>query len=154
VVSYTFYITPRNRWWLCPVSSWTLFLPSSFPLGPGKEVFDAKAEAALVGIKAAITRPTARFATNLRICLDNLEVAMRLLSPSTGTPQAVFESFKEIAATWPLRERLSHTKKGSVQIRWVPGHAQIPENEAADLAAKEGAATPPPPLACEYSLPH
>jgi ribonuclease HI len=128
-----------------------LFLRSSFSLGPGKEVFDAEAEAALAGIKAAMARYTARFATNLWICLDNLEVAMRLLSPSTGTSQAVFESFRELAATWPLRERLPHTKEGSVRIRWVPGHAQIPENEAADLAAKEGAAAPPP-RSCEYSF--
>ncbi|EED12013.1 hypothetical protein TSTA_000850 [Talaromyces stipitatus ATCC 10500] len=28
----------------------------------------------------------------------------------------------------------------------VPGHAKIPENEAADLAAKEGAASIPPAL--------
>jgi ribonuclease HI len=133
-----------------------LFLLSSFPLCPGKEVFDAEAEAALAGIKAAIARSTARFTTNLWICLDNLEVAMRLLSPSTGTSQAIFEYFKEIAAAWPLRERLPHTKKGSVQIRWVPGHAQIPKNEAADLAAKEGAATPAPlPLwRASILLPH
>ncbi|EED20796.1 hypothetical protein TSTA_039900 [Talaromyces stipitatus ATCC 10500] len=46
-------------------------------------------------------------------------------------------------AAWPLRKRLPYTKSGSIQIRWVPGHAKIPENKVADLAAKEGAASIP-----------
>ncbi|EED12564.1 conserved hypothetical protein [Talaromyces stipitatus ATCC 10500] len=103
------------------------FLRSSLSYGHGKEVFDAEAEAALAGAQAAIAYPTAQFATNLWICLDNLEVATRLLSPSTGSSQ----------------EATTH-KSGSIQIRWVPGHTIIPENEAADLAAKEGAASIPP----------
>ncbi|KAG2000709.1 hypothetical protein GB937_010915, partial [Aspergillus fischeri] len=41
------------------------FLRSSFSLGPNKEVFDAEAEAALAGMKAAMSLETARFATNL-----------------------------------------------------------------------------------------
>ncbi|EED22480.1 hypothetical protein TSTA_059780 [Talaromyces stipitatus ATCC 10500] len=122
------------------------FLRSSLSYGHGKEVFDAEAEAALDGAQAAIAYPTARFATNLWICLDNLEVATRLLSPSTGSSQEVFESFRTLAAAWPLRERLPHTKSGSIQIRWAPGHAKNPENEAADLAAKEGAASIPSSL--------
>ncbi|EED18955.1 conserved hypothetical protein [Talaromyces stipitatus ATCC 10500] len=117
------------------------FLRSSLSYGHGKEVFDAETEATLAGAQAAIAYPTAQFATNLWICLDNLEVATRLLSPSTGSSQEVFESFRTLAAAWPLRERLPHTKNGSIQIRWVPGHTKIPENEAADFAAKEGAAS-------------
>ncbi|EED15784.1 hypothetical protein TSTA_009090, partial [Talaromyces stipitatus ATCC 10500] len=74
------------------------FLCSSLSYGHGKEVFDAEVEAALAGAQAAI------------ICLNNLEVATRLLSPSTGSSQEVFESFYTLAATWPLRERLPHTK--------------------------------------------
>ncbi|EED11975.1 conserved hypothetical protein [Talaromyces stipitatus ATCC 10500] len=120
------------------------FLHSSLLYGHGKEVFNAEAEAALAGAQAAIAYPTAQFATNLWICLDNLEVVIRLLSPSTGSSQEIFESFRTLAAAWPLRKRLPHIKSGSIQIRWVPGHAKIPENEAADLAAKEGAASIPP----------
>jgi ribonuclease HI len=119
----------------------------SFSLGHDKEVFDAEAEAALAGVKAAISCPTSRFANDLWVFLDNVEVATRLLSPSTGSSQAVFNSFCSLASSWPLRERLPHTRPGSVRIRWVPGHTQVPQNEAADRAAKEGAALPPPPPA-------
>jgi hypothetical protein len=57
----------------------------AFLLGLNAEVFDAKAAAALKGAKAALTLYSARLATDLWVFLDNLEVAMRLLGPSTGS---------------------------------------------------------------------
>ncbi|KAJ5904840.1 uncharacterized protein N7473_001756 [Penicillium subrubescens] len=121
-----------------------LCLQSSFSLGPNKEVFDAEAEAALAGIKAATQSYNARFATDLWVCLDNLEVATRLLSPFSGSSQEVFETFRTLALAWPERERFSYTNGGTVRICWVPGHAKVPGNEAADQAAKRGAALEPP----------
>jgi hypothetical protein len=65
------------------------FLSSSLLLGPNKEVFDTEAEAALAGLKMAMAYPKTQQASNLWICLDNLEVAIQLLSSTTGPSQTV-----------------------------------------------------------------
>ena len=56
-------------------------------------MFDAEASAALTGAKAALSLPSAQFATDLWVFLDNLEVATQLLGPSTGSLQSIFKEF-------------------------------------------------------------
>ncbi|KAI0992885.1 hypothetical protein K3495_g15299, partial [Podosphaera aphanis] len=80
-------------------------LKQSFALGKGNEVFDAEAKGALAGAKAALALPSTKFATNLWICLDNLEVATRLLSPFPGSSQATFDEFLELNPRWQARPR-------------------------------------------------
>ena len=115
-------------------------LRQAIPLGNTQEVYDAEARAALAGLEGVLQLDSTRFATNLWICLDNIEVATQLLSHTKGSSQAVFQKFATQASQWPLRARLPHTRPGEVCIRWAPGHMNIPGNEAADKAAKEGAA--------------
>ncbi|KAI1006345.1 hypothetical protein K3495_g1877 [Podosphaera aphanis] len=117
-------------------------LRQSIPLGVGAEIFDAEARGALEGAKAAIGSPTTKFATNLWVCLDNLEVAIHLLSPFQGSSQSIFNEFLDLNSSWQSRYRIAHTGLAEVRIRWVPRHAAIVGNEAADEAAKLGALLP------------
>jgi hypothetical protein len=87
-----------------------------FSLGRYTEVFDAEAAAALKGAKGALNVPSAKLATDIWVFLDNLEVALRLLTPLTGSSQGVFAEFQEIARKWPLWNRLLHTSLGAIQI--------------------------------------
>ncbi|APA15803.1 hypothetical protein SS1G_09342 [Sclerotinia sclerotiorum 1980 UF-70] len=77
------------------------FCEGSFALGKSKEVYDAEAVAALKGLRAAITSIEARTAMDIWICLDNIEVAARLLSNSTGSSQETFTTFRQLASSWP-----------------------------------------------------
>ncbi|KAI0993744.1 hypothetical protein K3495_g14440 [Podosphaera aphanis] len=63
----------------------------ALPLAKQKEVEDAEVLAALKGIHAAISLPSARFSNDIWIFLDNQEVARKLLSISdTAISQAAY----------------------------------------------------------------
>lgn len=113
-------------------------------LGKGVEVFDAEVKGALEGAKSALALPTAKFATDLWICLDNLEVATRLLFPFSGSSQAQFDKFLTLNPKWQDRSRPAHTRRCQIRVRWVPSHASIVGNEAADKSAKDGCQLPTP----------
>jgi hypothetical protein len=72
-----------------------------FSLGRNAKVFNAEASAALKGAKAALLALLAKLATNMWVFLDNLEVVIRLLTPSTGLLQSVFNEFCKVAQKWP-----------------------------------------------------
>lgn len=113
----------------------------SHPLGDSAEVFDAEATAALLGAKAALLLPFNRLAKDLWVCLDNLEVAMRLLSHSLTSSQSVFDSFMKVREAWRNRDTIF--SGGDIYIRWVPGHTGVLGNELADAEARNGSALLP-----------
>ncbi|RKK71559.1 hypothetical protein BFJ68_g18333, partial [Fusarium oxysporum] len=100
-------------------------------LGPA-EVFDAEATGALEGLKAALNVPGSA-ARDIIVCLDNLAAATCLRGTPSDSSQAVFVEFQALAA--------SH---GATQVRWIPGHTDIPGNEQADKLAKAASSLPEP----------
>ncbi|EXU94515.1 reverse transcriptase domain protein [Metarhizium robertsii] len=101
-------------------------------LGPA-EVFDAEAAGALEGLRAAVKIPDASD-NPIVVCLDNLAAATCLRGTALDSSQSAFLKFQEIAAA-----------HGSIHVRWIPGHTDIPGNEQADSLAKAGCALPEPP---------
>jgi hypothetical protein len=91
-------------------------LCASFPLSTGKEVYNTKAEAALVGAKAVLICHTICSVTNLWICLNNLKVATCLLSPLVSLLQEVFKEFYLLSMSWAIQKRLPHINRGLIQV--------------------------------------
>ncbi|TVY74676.1 hypothetical protein Focb16_v005969 [Fusarium oxysporum f. sp. cubense] len=106
-------------------------LHGSGRLGPA-EVFDAEATGALQGLKAALNLQES-VSRNIIICLDNLAAATCLRGTPSDSSQDVFLEFQALAAL-----------HGATQVRWVPGHTDIPGNEQADKLAKAASSLPEP----------
>ncbi|CCC05734.1 hypothetical protein SMACR_10091 [Sordaria macrospora] len=95
------------------------------------EVFDAEAEGARHGLKAAVALfPEAQARPHITVCLDNTSVIRGLRGTPAASSQAAFLDFRA-------------TCKGYgpdlVSVRWVPGHKGITGNGIADELAKAGA---------------
>lgn len=116
------YIVQQNNTTICEGSG---------RLGPA-EVFDAEAVGALEGLRAAVNTPDASD-SQIVVCLDNQAAASGLFGNASDSSQATFLKFQEIAAA-----------HGSTQVRWCPGHMDIPGNERADALAKAGCTLPEP----------
>jgi ribonuclease HI len=106
-------------------------LDGSGRLGPA-EVFDAEAAGALEGLRAALTLEDSA-TQDIIVCLDNLAAATCLRGTPSDSSQDVFLEFQALAA--------SHR---ATQVRWVPGHTDIPGNERADKLAKAASLLPEP----------
>jgi ribonuclease HI len=119
---------------------------ASIAYGDRVEVFDAEARAAVAGIIDTMSCRAAYHATNIWICLDNQEVALRLFTPFLGSSADTFQEACALQADWAARPR-----KGTIRVRWVPGHSQVPGNELADALARRGALQPPPPASSPHS---
>lgn len=98
-------------------------------LGPA-EVFDAEAKGALEGLRAALSLPRPQ---RVVVCLDNIAAATCLRGMPADSSQDVFLEFQAVA-----------TAHGATEVRWIPGHTNIPGNEQADALAKAGASQPEP----------
>ncbi|KAI0997828.1 hypothetical protein K3495_g10361 [Podosphaera aphanis] len=89
----------------------------AFPLGKGKEIYDAEANAALRGIQAALALSTTRFSNNLWVFIDNFEVAKKLSKLATTTSsQEIFIDALEAVKQWKARTRLSHINEGETMV--------------------------------------
>lgn len=105
-------------------------------LGPD-EVFDAQAQGALEGLKAALSTHDPPKSL-IVLCLDNLAAANCLHGTPSDSSQDVCLEFQALAAS-----------QGATEVRWVPGHMRKPGNEEANALAKEGCFLPEP----GYALP-
>ena len=117
----------------------------SIPLGHTAEIYDAEVIGAVEGFRAVLANPIARYATNLTICLDNEEAAMRLQSGVlTATSHKEIMDFQAAVAAWYSRDQgtLASMGPGIVSVRWCPGHQGFRGNEIADKLAREACQLP------------
>ena len=101
----------------------------SIPAGRWTSSYRAEQVAFLVAVRDATA--ASREVKTIRISTDSLSLVMFLRAgPSRATP----ESLTEI---WNGLSKLSNQGR-NVQVVWIPGHADIEENEQADKAANAG----------------
>ncbi len=101
-------------------------------LGVKAETYDAELAGALFGLADSSFLPM-EGVRKIECRLDNLAAGKRLRSGTyTAADKEWIKEFNEFKEDSPV----------PVHIKWVPGHAGIPENERADRLAEAGAKLP------------
>jgi ribonuclease HI len=96
------------------------------------EVFDAEVEGARHALRTTLfIAKRMHDSPKITVCLDNTSVIWGLRGTPSASSQDAFLEFKNSAEEYP----------GGVEVKWVPGHQDIPGNELADQLAKRGAET-------------
>ena len=104
-------------------------LSGQVPLGYTTQIYDAEIIGAVTGLRAACSHYMARYATNVTVCLDNEEAAIRLhTGVATTTSASRILEFQKLRESWAQRTRATAINAGQVQVRWIPSHQGIAGN--------------------------
>ncbi|KAL2886328.1 putative double-stranded RNA/RNA-DNA hybrid binding protein [Ceratocystis lukuohia] len=101
------------------------------------EVAYAEAIAALKAVRA-VTEVVPSQAKGLNLYVDNLGVVKRLVPrmQKPGTLQLAIDEIRRILARWEGGSDNLALEKSAGKVHWVPGHCEVPGNEAVDQLAK------------------
>ncbi|KAL2891189.1 putative double-stranded RNA/RNA-DNA hybrid binding protein [Ceratocystis lukuohia] len=89
-----------------------------------REVADAEEIAALKAVRAATEVAPSQ--------------AEELTEPKPGTSQLAIDEIRRILARWQGGSNNLALEKPAGKVHWVPGHCEVPGNEAVDQLAKAG----------------
>ena len=82
------------------------------------EVYDAEIAGATEGLAAALRNPLIDYVSNVTVCLDNQEAAIRLLlERPIASSSAKILNFRKLAVNWKRSSRGQNTTPGEIAVR-------------------------------------